>query len=262
LEANWFAIHVSRHTMGLVSRDEVLISITKEGVGMATQTIINQQTISTKLVLTLFAAMIMAFAFVAFLTNMIVNSKVSAAYQNNPVTVAAPTQTNAVPAPVVAGGACVVPASAASGEVVSTVSGSGGTLYLPWSGGYALAGTYSPSNSSTINTTSTNTYINDSYNTANMTATDNRWSGNTLIANNGNTDNRNSGNTYTDNRNSGNTTNTTTTINTDNSNNSTNTNIQNSGNTTNTTLNTLIDNSQQNNTAVAVGGLGVAVITD
>jgi hypothetical protein len=227
---------------------------------MATQTVISQQTISTKLVVTLFAAMIMAFAFVAFLTNMIVNSKVNAAYQNNPVTVAAPTQTNA--APVVAAGACVMPANSQSGDVAGTVSGAGGVMHLPWSGGYALAGTYSPSNTSTINTSSTNTYINDSYNTANLNATDNRWSGNTLIANNGNTDNRNSGNTYTDNRNSGNTTNTNTTVNTDNSNNSTNTNIQDSGNTTNTTLNTLIDNSQQNNTAVAVGGLGVAVITE
>lgn len=222
---------------------------------MATHTTYVNQTISTKLLMSFFIAMIMAFAFVAILTNMIINSKVNAAYQSNPVTVAAPTQTNNPPVASVS--ACALPAGsqAASPDTV-TGGGTESAFALPWSAGYAVAGNYSQSNSSVMNTTSTNTFIKDSYNSTSSKMVDNRWSGNSLSANNGNT--------YTDNRNSGNSTNTTTntTVNTDNSNHSVNTNIQDSGNTTNTTLNTLIDNSQQNNTAVAVGGLGIATVVD
>jgi hypothetical protein len=181
-----------------------------------------KQNINTQLVLLGFIAMTIAFAFVAFITNMIVNSKVNAfaanvstqlaANQNNPVTVGTPAQSNSL-------GGCTSPADAAAATSAAAGTGTDAqTNVLPWAskpGKFAFAlGNYSQSNSSVTNVTSNNTYVKDSYNTSRST--------NILVTNNGND--------YSDHRNSGNTT----TTNTDNSNNSTNVNIQNSGNTTTT----------------------------
>lgn len=215
---------------------------------MTTQEYADRQVFNTKLIVALFAAMILAFAFVAIITNMIVSSKVNAlaaAQQYNPVTVAAPVQTNTAPTPT---GACVLPANANGDDAAGTTSAAaGGSYTLPWNYTYGTAPlTYNQSNSSVITTTSNNTFTEDSYN-----SNSNSFSS-VLITDNGNTDNRFSGNTYTDNRNSGNTTTTTVTTAVDNSNNSTNTNIQDSGN----TLTSIVDNSVENN-AIAVGGVAL-----
>lgn len=190
-----------------------------------------QITISNQLMLVIFGAMVIAFGFVAFITNTIVDSKVNAfaanmsaqlaANQNNPITVGGGSQSNAL-------GGCTSPADAAATTTDGATSqsnvspfGSTGRYLLPF-------GNYSQSNSSTTNVSSTNTYIKDSYNTARNRTT------NVLVTNNGNT--------FTDNRNSGNN-NGNTTVN-DNSDNSTNVNIQDNGN---TTTNDNSDNSTNTN---------------
>lgn len=209
---------------------------------MATTNVTSAQSVNTKLILLVFAAMTLAFAFIAILTNMIVNSKVGAlteqlsAYQHNPVTVASSGQVNGV--------GCISPneETANAGSTAGTQ-----TNTLPWQTGnvkyLAPLGNYSQSNSSVTNTTSTNTFVNDSYNSRSSV----------VVANNGNTDNRFSGNAYTDNRNSGNTTTTTVVTAIDNSNNS----VNNSGNTTITDNSVndsgnITDNSVTTNTGVII----------
>lgn len=186
---------------------------------MASSRAANQQTLNTQLILVGFAAMTVAFAFVAIITNIVVNSKVNAlskSYQSNPVTVAAAPQTNTVTA-----ASCVDPATTVSAEPAAS---GGQTNTLPWGGPvapaykYILAGNYSSnqSNSSVTNTTSNNTFIKDSYNTTNRSMVITRDNGNTfapVATNNTNTT-------------------TTTTNNTDNSNNSVNTNTNTSTTTT------------------------------
>ncbi len=146
---------------------------------MATTQVVNAQSVNTKLILLVFAAMTLAFGFVAIITNMIVDSKVNAltaqlaAYQQNPVTVTPGAQSNSI-------GACVSPneEAAQAGNTSSQNNGSGYTKYLA---------PISQSNSSTTNVTSNNSYvIRDSGNTTN---TDNSVTIQDNNVNSGNTDN-------------------------------------------------------------------------
>ena len=214
---------------------------------MATANSAQRQTINTQLILIGFAAMTIAFAFVAVLTNMIVNSKVNAiarSYQNNPVTVAAAPQTNTVGAT-----SCVAPSTTAvvsdpvTGTQTNVLGGVGGSSSASW---VLPLGNYSQSNSSTTNTTSNNTFIKDSYNTTNTTTTTTNNTDNSDHS----VDTSHSGNTHTDVDVDVDVNNTTTTTNTDNSNNSVNTDSSNSNNTstvTNTNNQNIGNTNNQNN---------------
>lgn len=216
-----------------------------EGNTVANQ---SQQTITVNInqvLIAFVAAMGIACAFVAFVINTTIESKVSALTAQHAATSTAAPQTNNAPAPAIG---CVDPAASASADVdvsgvVSKAAGTstkslGYVKYLP------ANVSYNQSNTQTTSSTSTN--VN----------TDNRYSGNTLNSSHSFTNNQawNNGNTT----NSGNTTSTTTTTTTttnnnittvtDNSDNSVNTNIQDNGNTTNS-----------GNTAVLTA-LGVVVL--
>lgn len=182
-----------------------------------------------QILLAFIAAMIVAGAFVAYITNTIVDSKVSAMTNvQNPTTTAAAPQSN------IAGGFCTDPstppvADTSSPANLPSVANNPNMLRAAY-GPVNLS--YNQSNTSSTTNTSTNTNV------------DSRYSGNT------NSQSWNNGNTLTDNRNSGNTTvtdsgNTTTIV--ANNGNTTNTNSGNTVVTDNSSTTTVTDNSVNTN---------------
>lgn len=221
----------------------------------------NQQTINisfNQLIVTFVASMLIAASCVAFITNMIINNKVNALTQKNPVTSNAAEQTNNAP------GLCVGTATPQTNEAEnsSTVSaGRGGAGFSVGSltSGKLLAGNYSFSYSNN------QTNISNTTNTSTNTAIDSRYSGNTLSisALNGNTVNSNSGNTTNTSTTRNTVTNTVTRVvsntvtnsYTDNSNSS----VNNSGNTSNTS-NTSNTNNDNSNRSIDIRDNVVAVL--
>ncbi|MFO0781392.1 MAG: hypothetical protein U0524_00670 [Candidatus Saccharimonadales bacterium] len=209
----------------------------------------NQQAITlsfNQLITAFVVSTLVAASAVAFITNMVINSKVNALTQTNPVSSTAAQQTNNAP-DVCVGSA--TPQTAADGSVVMGGSGFGVGSFK---GG--LVGNYSFSYSNN------QTNISNTTNTSTNTAIDSRYSGNTISMFNGNS--LNSGNTT--NTSTSTTTNTSVVTNTvtntytDNSNSS----VNNSGNTSNTsaTSNTINDNSNNSVNTVVTGNTVVVPI--
>lgn len=185
------------------------------------------QTISiniNQVIVAFIASMAIICAFIAFMTNTIVNSKVNAIDTvNNPVTSTAAPQTNT------AGGLCTAPEATEGDEGDAAAVGSLVSSSLKGYKTLPFNVTYNQSNTSNTSTTNTST------------TTDSRFSGNSFALSNSQSWSWNNGNSSS--------TSTTTTTNTDNSNNSTNTNIQawdNNNNNGNSSSNTSTTNNTNN----------------
>jgi|GEM_PF-5824700 len=210
----------------------------------------SQQTINVnvnQVIAAFVVSMLIAATFVAFITNTIVNNKVSALTQMNPVTSTAAAQTNNAP------DVCVgtaTPQTAADGGVVL---GNGHGLNAASFKGGLGGGSFSYSNNQTNISNTTNTSTN--------TAIDSRYSGNNISMYNGNTmDSGNSPVTTTTNTNN-NTTNTTTNTVNDNSNQGNGNNSGNSSTSTSTNVsNTDNSNNSVNNSGNTTVGVDVDVI--
>ncbi len=194
----------------------------------------------TQLLIAMVASMAIICAFIAYMTNVLVTSKVNALDDiKNPVTTTAPAQSN------VAGGLCTDPSITAAAPAPGDVLGLGGPIGSPLATlrGGSVSLTYNQSNTSTTNTSNTSTNV------------DSRFSGNSISMFNGNALNSNNSSSVSSNTTTNTTNNTTNTnIQTwDNNNNNGNSSTNTSNNTTNTNTTVNTDNSNNStNTAVIV----------